>query len=476
VLSRFLAQCVCGHPGVHLYRSHGSFSTVIGAESVLFSRRGRWLPSPHRHLARYIFIDKEFIYLITATVAVATSTSYSPRSVTRCIRSLLDSLGPAIYGRIRRGDRVFVKINLGCSGAREPEQRLTTHPVLIESLITFLIDCGASVVFGDDVARAGKHVEQIYQKTGMRAVASRTGAQLVDFVSAGAREVRGRLMLPRRYLVTNVYFEADRIINLANCRSHVGITLSGAMKNMFGCVVGLRKAMIHNMFPGQPQRFARAVADVYGVVRPDLSFLDMTTIVEAAGVDPAIRSRGLMLAGTDGVALDTVAAHLIGYDHLPLWVAHYGNKLGLGCNNIENIQITHIDGQGLMPVHLRPPSIYDAAAHIPIWDRLSALANNTILKPRPVINQANCTACGDCIDRCPTRCIHPTSGKVRIELGGCSDCGCCIKLCQEDAVHFQFTGMARVLRQIANRLPADVKAPARHPLDPAWDGPPIRPE
>ena len=115
---------------------------------------------------------------------------------------------------------------------------------MVEALIRLLQDCGAVVSFGDDIARAGKHYEQIWKVTGMREVAKRTGATLVDFVSAGAREVRGGLLYPRKYLVTNCYFEADVVINFANCRSHANIVMSGAIKNMFGCVVGLRSVLM----------------------------------------------------------------------------------------------------------------------------------------------------------------------------------------------------------------------------------------
>jgi hypothetical protein len=45
---------------------------------------------------------------------------------------------------------------MGCTGAREPEQRFTSHPAYVETVIAALLDCGAKVSFGDDVARMGK--------------------------------------------------------------------------------------------------------------------------------------------------------------------------------------------------------------------------------------------------------------------------------------------------------------------------------
>src|ERR1035438_5228079 len=182
------------------------------------------------------------------TVSAVRNASHTLTSVTKAVRQLLDNLSVPVSTLVKSGDRVLVKINLGCSGAREPERRLTTHPAMVEAIVTAMQDCGARVSFGDCVARAGEHCEIIYRKTGMLEVAHRTGANLVDFVGTGAREVRGGLLVPRTYFVTNAYFDADVVINAASLRSHVGIGISGAMKNMFGCVVGLRKLRIHNLF------------------------------------------------------------------------------------------------------------------------------------------------------------------------------------------------------------------------------------
>jgi ferredoxin len=301
----------------------------------------------------------------------------------------------------------------------------------------------------------------------MRDVATRTGAQLIDFVTAGAREVRGRLFVPRKYLVTNAYFDADRVINVANCRSHQGIGISGAMKNMFGCVIGLRKLLIHNLFPGQPKAFARVIADIYGSVRPDVSFLDLTTVVEGAGINTEIRPVGLVLASTDAVALDTVASHTIGYDQLPLWISHFGGRFGLGSNSLDQIDIRGVDWDSMDKPRLKLPWMPDSKASF--YDCATALINNTWMRPRPVIATHLCTQCGECVDRCPVKCIMPASAGLpyRIDLAKCADCGCCLRVCEPGAVNLSFVGLPRMLRRVLNRLPERVEPPVPTVFDPA---------
>jgi uncharacterized protein (DUF362 family)/Pyruvate/2-oxoacid:ferredoxin oxidoreductase delta subunit len=400
-------------------------------------------------------------------VAAARNEAHTPESVAKALSHLLEHLDPPLDAFVKRGVRVLVKVNMGCSKTRNPDERFTTHPVMVEALIRLLQDCGAVVSFGDDIARAGKHYEQIWKVTGMREVAKRTGATLVDFVSAGAREVRGGLLYPRKYLVTNCYFEADVVINFANCRSHANIVMSGAIKNMFGCVVGLRKQLIHTLFPENPRKFGRAIADIHRVIPADISFLDLTSVLEGHGVRLAVRPVHLILASTDPVALDSVAAHAIGYEELPIWTTYYGNKLGVGCDDLEEIGIRGVDWSSFEKPRLQYPRL-PSSVKLPVYDRITAVVNHTILRPRPVITSGKCTGCGDCVKRCPVQCIEAAPPNIfRINLGNCADCGCCLKVCDVGAVNLEFVGVAKSIRSLVNRLPAQINPHESNSLDPA---------
>jgi uncharacterized protein (DUF362 family)/ferredoxin len=336
----------------------------------------------------------------------------------------------------------------------------------VEAIINALQDLGAVVSFGDDVSRAGKYAEAIYEATGMRDVANRTGALLVDFVGVGGRNVRGRLLYPRSYFVTKAWFDAEVVINAANCRSHVGIGLSGAIKNMFGCVIGQRKQLIHNLFPGDAELFGRAIADIYRTIEPDFSFLDLTTVAEAAGSTLAVRPVGLILGSTDAVALDTVAAHAIGYENLSVWPSHYGARFGVGCNRMAGIEIRGLDWKSFEKQSLEFPAA-DRRVIPSKYGRLTTVLNNLVLRPRAVIDANNCNGCGDCVRRCPTGCIQPTGGASRVDLRRCEDCGCCLKTCERGAVSLQFVGLAKTVRILLNRLPETIQPKARATHDPA---------
>lgn len=208
------------------------------------------------------------------------------------------------------------------------------------------------------------------------------------------------------------------------------------------------------------------IADVYRAAEPDLSFLDLTTVAEAAGRTLNVRPVGLMLAGTDAVAFDTVAAHAIGYQDLPLWVSHYGHKFGLGCNSLKNINIRGIDWPRFERQRLEPPETTPGRPHPSAV--VTAMINNLLLRPRPTVDPRMCTKCGDCASRCPVGAIKLGSGDgvAAIHLKQCSDCGICINACEADAISLEFTGPVRSVRRLVNHMKAITPA-ANKFLDPA---------
>jgi len=385
---------------------------------------------------------------LRATVSAAPSDRHDGDAVSAAVRTVVEHLDPPLSSLVKRGDHVLVKVNMGCAGFRDPEERVTSHPTYVEAVLECLLDCGAHVTFGDDVARSA-HYERIWERTGMADVARRTGTRLVDFVQAGGREVRGFLRFPRTHLITNAVLDADVVVNVANCRSLSTVVMSGAIKNMFGAMLGARKLRIHNLFP-DPSDFARVIVDVYRVTRPSVSFLDLTTMIEGQGVAEAIRPVGLILGGADPVALDTVAAHAAGYESLTRWTSVHARAAGLGVDEVARIEVKGLAWEAFQKKRLRHPE-HVARHSASVFDRVTRRLNNTMLRPRPVIDRSLCTQCGACAGRCPVGAIKQGAEGFSIDRSVCADCGCCVKVCDADAVHTEFVGTARTVRWLAGR-------------------------
>jgi len=119
----------------------------------------------------------------------------------------------------------------------------------------------------------------------------------------------------------------------------------------------------------------------------------MTTVLEGFGVTPAVQPVGLLLAGADPDALDTVAAHAIGYEHLPMWTTFYRHERGIGCNDMDRIRIRGIEWGTFEKPHLRYPLI-EGSPREPPWARATRILNNTMLRQRPVIDAGQCGEAG----------------------------------------------------------------------------------
>jgi uncharacterized protein (DUF362 family)/ferredoxin len=400
--------------------------------------------------AAHPVVQEDTIKYPLAVVSAAHNDSHAREVTAVAVRSVVDHLDPPLPSLIRRGDRVLVKVNMGCSGFRDPGERFTSHPAYVEAIIECLLDCGAHVTLGDDVARTAEY-ERIWHKTGMSEVSKRTGAHLVDFVQAGGREVRGFLRFPKTHLITNLVFDSDVVVNAANCRSLSTVVLSGAIKNMFGVMLGLRKLRIHNLFP-DPSEFARVVVDVHRVARPTVSFLDLTSVIEGQGIADAVRPVGLVLGSMDAVALDTIAARAIGYEELTAWTSIHGNAVGLGSNQIDRIIVRGVNWDSFQKKRFLHPALQGPHSES-LMNRTTRRMNNTILRPRPVISTETCSGCGTCANRCPVGAIHVGhQGKFSIDLGMCADCGCCLRVCDMGAVRSEMVGVAKVLRRVSGRL------------------------
>ena len=266
--------------------------------------------------------------------------------------------------------------------------------------------------------------------------------------------MRGFLRFPRTHLITNLVFESDVVVNAANCRSLSTVVLSGAIKNMFGVMLGLRKLRIHQLFP-DPSEFARVVVDVHRAARPTISFLDLTSVIEGQGIADAIRPVGLILGSTDAVALDTLAAHAIGYEDLTVWTSVHGNAVGLGSNQIDRIIVRGLDWNTFPKRCLRHPELQLRHSES-LVGRITRRMNNTIFRRRPVIAAQACTGCGTCANRCPVGAIHLSpQERFLIDLDTCADCGCCLRVCDVGAVGSEFVGVAKGLRLISGRLHND---------------------
>jgi ferredoxin len=156
---------------------------------------------------------------------------------------------------------------------------------------------------------------------------------------------------------------------------------------------------------------------------------------------------GLLLAGFDVVAVDCVAAAIMGVN--PKEVRHlvHAGKAGLGCNNLSEIDIVGEQIKNVKRRFKRPRgsrffetysklqykgvSLILRTTGIDIRPMLKRLISFTLAKPRRVHNL--CKNCRKCVDICPVDAIRMEDDVPVIDYYKCTRCMLCYESCPEQA-------------------------------------------
>ncbi|MBZ0309703.1 MAG: DUF362 domain-containing protein, partial [Anaerolineae bacterium] len=123
------------------------------------------------------------------------------------------------------------------------------------------------------------------------------------------------------------------LVTLPLMKTHNKSTLTGAIKNQWGCLETLR----HNFHPV----LSEALVDLNKLLKPKFAVMDATIGLEGNGPKSGFpKEMGLVLASGDLVALDATAGQIMGFDPRQIEHLMLCEKHGIGTANREQIQVT----------------------------------------------------------------------------------------------------------------------------------------
>jgi uncharacterized protein (DUF362 family) len=172
-------------------------------------------------------------------VSLIKCTEYTQETVEKAIRRTFDLLG-GIQSFVHPGEKILLKPKM--LSAKPPERAITTHPEVVRADARLVKEAGATPIIGDSPGGAIKGVERVWKETGMQKMAAEENIELVNFETAGAVEKQINHPVLSSIYLSKVVFEVDGIINIAKLKTHAFAVFTGAIKNFYGCIPGLRKA------------------------------------------------------------------------------------------------------------------------------------------------------------------------------------------------------------------------------------------
>lgn len=123
-----------------------------------------------------------------------------------------------------------------------------------------------------------------------------------------------------------------QLITIPVMKTHGRTVITGAIKNQWGCLTELRHK--HHLVVNE------ALADVNSLLRPKFAVMDGTIGLEGNGPKSGIpRIADRVLASGDIVALDTIAAKIMGFDPQTIPHIQLCAKIGLGRSDPNSIWI-----------------------------------------------------------------------------------------------------------------------------------------
>ena len=234
-------------------------------------------------------------------VALVHCSGYDSAALSELVPTLLQAIGwqPA------RGSRVLVKPNL--LAPTPPDFLPCTHPLVVRAACEYLLDWGARVTVGDSPS-FGTGI-RVAQKIGLTDALADLPVNVIDLN-------RPKLVRLINYggivAISGAALEFDVILNLPKLKVHRMLGLSGAVKNHFGCVTSLWKALLHVVTGDRGNRFQSMFMDLLDLLPPSVSLMDAVMAMHVTGpVDGSPFPLGLLAASHSAVALDTALYTLL---------------------------------------------------------------------------------------------------------------------------------------------------------------------
>jgi len=281
------------------------------------------------------------------SVSLIRATSYAPDALQESLNTLLEPLG-SIAAFVKPGDRVLLKPNLLTGG--RPTKECTTRPELVRAVAQMVIQAGGKPFLGDSPAFGSAH--GVAAANGYLPILEDLNLPIIEF--HGQRYETGNEQFSHLRLSKEA-MEADVVINLPKVKSHMQLTITLGVKNLFGCVPGKMKAWWHLEAGKDPNRFGEMLVETAKAIDPDLTILD--GIIGHEGNGPSggePRHLGILAASQNVFALDLAMLEILQVAASQVPTVAASQRLNL-CPDLREIEFPHLSPDLLKVADWRLP-------------------------------------------------------------------------------------------------------------------------
>jgi len=336
---------------------------------------------------------------------------------------------------IERNSIVIIKPNL--LAPAPPEKAMLTHPLVVRAAAEYVLGKGARPVISDSNAMGS--FDKVLRVGGYTEVLKGLNVEFREFTKSSLVDIGepfGKIEIATDAL------DADVLINLPKLKTHAQMLLTLGVKNLFGCIVGIKKPEWHFRTGVDREMFARLLVKIHDSVKPTATILDGILAMEGQGPGRSGRplNLGVLMGSDSAVALDVAVCRMLGISPDSLFT----NKIAL-----ENGLAGHLEMEGKLPAidRFELPSIAPLVFGPPA---LHGLLRKHLVQ-RPVVDHASCRACGECWKYCPAKAISDDRDNIAFDYEKCIRCYCCVEVCPQGALSAKETPAGAIIRKILGR-------------------------
>jgi uncharacterized protein (DUF362 family)/NAD-dependent dihydropyrimidine dehydrogenase PreA subunit len=335
--------------------------------------------------------------------------------------------------------KILIKPNL--LGAFPPEKAVTTHPVVLDALISILKEKGKTMQMGDSQGGTAP-TKQVWQMTGLQEIADKNQIELVSFNEGGVVQKKSGEI---EFSTSKYFWEADAVINVCKYKTHSLMSFTGAIKNLYGLIPGLKKSDYHKEYPDHLS-FGKVISKLYDLVHSKLTFSIMDGILGMEGEGPSAgipRNFGVMFASESAASLDYIASSMMGFKPEKLEYI----MPGLVSEKIDPADI-ELDEKWRNYV-FHKVKIQKVKLLVKILAYSPGFIKNIFRKYFQVYPDFHdgCRLCRICVDSCPVQAMKLEKGDVHpeIDYDKCIKCMCCHEMCPYSVVYVNKSWLAKLV-------------------------------
>jgi uncharacterized protein (DUF362 family)/Pyruvate/2-oxoacid:ferredoxin oxidoreductase delta subunit len=379
-----------------------------------------------------------------AKVAIVRCADYDRIRVKQAVAASFSFIGD-LKNFIKPGARVLIKINH--LGQHPVESAVNTHPAVIAAVVELVREHTPHVTVTDGLDAAGINGFRI---SGTLRMCEELHVDLQNLKGGVYRDVgRADFETVPSIPIAKAALDADVVITVTKLKTHMLCLMTNAVKNNYGLIPQRLRANFHRQFV-DPDVFSNLVVDIFAARKPDLAIVDGIIALEGLGPSRGGTPKhlGLVMAGADCVAVDAVAAAVMGLEPFAVASTRHAARRRLGEGDLARIEVLGETIESARSPFKLPAnrmlimSVIDRMPR-PIFRAFAWLVRSTSEMPR--IDRARCIGCGLCVKHCPQVAIALSSGKARIDYSKCIACFCCQEFCESDAVAVRLPALGRVI-------------------------------